>query len=545
MGRPKADINRGFSREERMFCIEQYYLNRKDVGATKRSYWVTYRDQHKRNRDKCPSSAQITAWVKFHEEKEQSSLLWKQPKEQQETETNKLSGTQWGRKTGENRIIRTESVDSGLHQQTIKWRQRDIKWSGPRAVNEKEKMMKTVEEEQNYWNSEEAIEENSDKYLELKEKFEGEILELVEALDARGHAARATAFDSLRTALQRRAVDGLLAGHRATLADHVSRSLWRGKDGERKAAAAIAPLLVVQIGEEYMEDFVREVRPALAAAATDATASLDARTECCSSLAVLCYFMEEDITETLEVMRMYETIFSGSYLKDDGSVKVSGAAVEEGVWHAAALDGWALLFSRLSPNHALSLLNNQEPSFTRLGELLEAVSVEVRMAAGGALAIVYEIVSDDDEMENPLAPHVDVLLPRLTELARDPHKYRAKRDRRVQRATFRDILKYFEDGEAPCTSAHIGTETAEWSSWSGGAAYAALAGALGGALQVLAPLGARLREALQLTKWAPEKVAPQEKLNKLQRDLQYRATRKARYFTRSKNRDKRFAELVI
>ena len=37
--------------------------------------------------------------------------------------------------------------------------------------------------------------------------------------------------------------------------------------------------------------------------------------QCCSSLAVLCYLMEDDITEILEVMRIYETIFSGSYLK--------------------------------------------------------------------------------------------------------------------------------------------------------------------------------------------------------------------------------------
>lgn len=35
----------------------------------------------------------------------------------------------------------------------------------------------------------------------------------------------------------------------------------------------------------------------------------------CSSLAVICYLLEEDLSEILEVMRMYETIFSGSYLK--------------------------------------------------------------------------------------------------------------------------------------------------------------------------------------------------------------------------------------
>ncbi|KAJ8733029.1 hypothetical protein PYW07_015628 [Mythimna separata] len=386
---------------------------------------------------------------------------------------------------------------------------------------------------------------HDDAENEIQEKFEEKVLELIESLNARANAARAGAFVSLRAALQRRPVDALLSAHRATLADHVARALRRGKDGERKAAAAIAPLLALQIGEDGTEEFVREVRPALTASATDKSASLDARTECCSALAVLCYLMEDDLTEILEIMRMYETIFSGSYLKGDGSVKVSGAAVEEGAWHAAALDGWALLFPLLSPNHALSLLNNQAPSFARLGELLEAVSLEVRMAAGGALAIAYETVSDDDDSENPLAPHVDVLLPRLTELARDSHKFRAKRDRKIQRATFRDILKYFEEGEVNCMSVRVGTETASWSSWAGGAAYAALAGALGGALQALAPRSMRLRAALQLSDVPPIETGPQQKLNKLQRHLQNNAACKARTVARNKNRDKRSAALAM
>ncbi|KAH9637932.1 hypothetical protein HF086_017165 [Spodoptera exigua] len=195
------------------------------------------------------------------------------------------------------------------------------------------------------------------------------------------------------------------------------------------------------IGEDGTEEFVREVRPALIAACTDKTASLDTRTECCSSLAVLCYLMEDDLSEILEVMRMYETIFSGSYLKGDGSVKVSGAAVDAGACHAAALDGWALLLPLLAPGHALALLTNQAPSFARLGDLLEAVSLEVRMAAGTALAIAYETVTDDDGSAESLTDLVDGLLPRLSELARDSHKFRAKRDRKLQRATFRDILK--------------------------------------------------------------------------------------------------------
>ncbi|CAH1644579.1 unnamed protein product [Spodoptera littoralis] len=348
---------------------------------------------------------------------------------------------------------------------------------------------------------------------EIQEKFEDKVLELIESLNARANAARATAFVSLRATLQRRAVDGLLSSHRATLADHVSRALRRGKDGEKKAAAAIAPLLALQ---------------------------------CCSSLSVLCYLLEDDLNEILEVMRMYETIFSGSYLKGDGSVKVSGAAVEEGAWHAAALDAWALLLPLLAPAHALALLTNQAPSFARLGDLLEAVSLEVRMAAGTALAIAYETVTDEDGATEPaVTALVDAMLPRLSELARDSHKFRAKRDRKLQRATFRDILKYFEEGEVPSMSVRLGVETASWSSWAGVASYGALAAALGGALQTLAPRSLALRAALGLSDVLPQPMQLTLNQTKLERHLQNNAARKARTLARKKNRDKRSAALAM
>jgi hypothetical protein len=77
--------------------------------------------------------------------------------------------------------------------------------------------------------------------------------------------------------------------------------------------------------------------------------------------------------------------------------------------------------------------------------------VQVRLAAGGALAIAHEHVEGEAEAsagaegEPSLAgTPLRGVLARLEELARDSHKYRAKRDRKLQRATFRDVLKYFE-----------------------------------------------------------------------------------------------------
>ncbi|KAJ0179676.1 hypothetical protein K1T71_004267 [Dendrolimus kikuchii] len=380
---------------------------------------------------------------------------------------------------------------------------------------------------------------------EIQEKLEEKVLEIIDALNARANAARAAAFVSLRGALQRRYLAGVLSSQRVTLADHLCKALRRGRDGERKAAAAVAPLLALQIGEEGTEEFVREVRPALAATAVDKSASLDTRTECCSSLAVLCYLLEEDVTEILEIMRMYETIFSGSYLKGDGSVKVSGAVVDEGQWHAAALDGWALLLPLLAPRHAASVLQQHAPSFAKLAELLEACSLEVRMAAGGAMAVAYERVTEEGEAEaEAAAAQVAAALPRLEQLSRDSHKYRAKRDRKLQRATFRDILKFFEEEEVPSLRVRVGAEAVWCESWARAGAYGALAAALGAGLQALAPHSAPLRAALGLGAAAPPPPAPRRRADKLQRHLQNSAACKARTVARAKNRDKRSAALA-
>lgn len=64
------------------------------------------------------------------------------------------------------------------------------------------------------------------------------------------------------------------------------------------------------------------------------------------------------------------------------------------------------------------------------------------MAAGEALALIYEIGREENEdFEEDFA--VD-LIETLKQLATDSHKYRAKKDRKQQRATFRDILQFIE-----------------------------------------------------------------------------------------------------
>ena len=53
----------------------------------------------------------------------------------------------------------------------------------------------------------------------------------------------------------------------------------------------------------------------------------------------------------------------------------------------------------------------------------------------------------------------------LKQLATDSNKYRAKKDRRQQRSSFRDILSTVEEGIVPSFDVHFGVESVSIDSW--------------------------------------------------------------------------------
>lgn len=64
------------------------------------------------------------------------------------------------------------------------------------------------------------------------------------------------------------------------------------------------------------------------------------------------------------------------------------------------------------------------------------------MAAGEIIALILE--SGRSYNEDFLEDYLDDLIDVVKNLATDSHKYRAKRDRKTQRAIFRDVLRYLQ-----------------------------------------------------------------------------------------------------
>lgn len=64
------------------------------------------------------------------------------------------------------------------------------------------------------------------------------------------------------------------------------------------------------------------------------------------------------------------------------------------------------------------------------------------MACGEVLAVILECgrIHDEDFLESYISDLIDA----TSELAKDAQKFRAKKERKAQRATFRDLLRYLE-----------------------------------------------------------------------------------------------------
>lgn len=74
--------------------------------------------------------------------------------------------------------------------------------------------------------------------------------------------------------------------------------------------------------------------------------------------------------------------------------------------------------------------------------LLKSPNVELRMTCGEIIAVILERgrIFEKDFMDS----YIENLIDLTNELARDSQKFRGKKERKAQRASFRDVLRYLE-----------------------------------------------------------------------------------------------------
>lgn len=185
-------------------------------------------------------------------------------------------------------------------------------------------------------------------------------------------------------------------------------------------------------------------------------------------------------------------------------------------------------------------VSNFYRSITNLLGLLKSSHVEVRMACGEVIVVILECgrLFDEDFLDAYLSDLIEL----TTELAKDSQRFRAKKERKLQRASFRDVLRYLEEDVTPEMLIRFGKETLEVDTWSMSVQYDRLCDIVGPGITTHLMENEFLRDILQLgAKVIQPNGVPVTKQSKLERHLVNAAAFKARTLALRKNRDKRSA----
>ncbi|XP_030877912.1 interferon-related developmental regulator 2 isoform X2 [Leptonychotes weddellii] len=351
-----------------------------------------------------------------------------------------------------------------------------------------------------------------------QEDLEEKLKEYVDCLTDKSAKTRQGALESLRLALASRLLPDFLLERRLTLADALEKCLKKGKGEEQALAAAVLGLLCVQLGPGPKgEELFRSLQPLLVSVLSDGTASPAAR-----------------LHDLVSCLNCLESVFSRSCGVGGSTAPVVPASLHGLL--CAALQAWALLLTVCPSAHVSHILDRQLP---RLPQLLSSESVNLRIAAGETIALLFELARDLEE--DFLYEDMEALCSALRTLATDSNKYRAKADRRRQRSTFRAVLHFVEGGECEEESVRFGLEVLYVDSWARRRVYAAFKDVLGSGMHHHLQNNELLRDIFGL---GPVLVLDATalkacKISRFEKHLYNAAAFKARTKARSRVRDKR------
>ncbi|XP_029099685.1 interferon-related developmental regulator 2 isoform X1 [Monodon monoceros] len=373
-----------------------------------------------------------------------------------------------------------------------------------------------------------------------QEDLEEKLKEYVDCLTDKSAKTRQGALESLRLALAAHLLPDFLLERRLTLADALEKCLKKGipagKGEEQALAAAVLGLLCIQLGPGPKgEELFHSLQPLLVSVLSDSTASPAARLhQCASALGLGCYVAATDVQDLVSCLTCLEGIFSRSCGVGGSTAPVVPVSLQGLL--CAALQAWALLLTICPSAHISRILDRQLP---RLPQLLSSESVNLRMAAGETIALLFELTRDLEE--DFVYKDMEALCSALRTLATDSNKYRAKADRRRQRSTFRAVLHSVEGGECEEETVRFGLEVLYVDSWARRRVYAAFKDALGSGMQHHLQNNELLRDIFGL---GPVLVLDATalkacKISRFEKHLYNAAAFKARTKARSRVRDKR------
>uniref|UniRef100_A0AAV2IWH2 Interferon-related developmental regulator 1 n=1 Tax=Knipowitschia caucasica TaxID=637954 RepID=A0AAV2IWH2_KNICA len=368
-----------------------------------------------------------------------------------------------------------------------------------------------------------------------QEDFQYKLKGFIDSTVDKSAKTRQSALDGLKTAMANRILYEFISERRMTITDSIERCLKKGKGDEQRAAASLACLLCIQLGSGIeSEEVLKTLKPIFKNILADTSAHIQARQAVATSLGLCTLVAEDDILDVFSTMECFENLFARSYAKGDGTFPSVNPQMSQ--LHTNALLSWALLLTICSGSQLKEVLRKH---VHKLPGLLESDDVNMRIAAGETIALLFELARDMDadfEIDN-----YNDLCDKLSALATDCNKHRAKTDKRKQRSVFRDVLKAVEDGDFQSETIRFGTERMTIDSWVRKRTYDAFREFVGSGMNYHLQANEFIRDVFEL---GPPILVDSEtmkamKISRFERHLHNSAAFKARTKARSKFRDKR------
>lgn len=258
-----------------------------------------------------------------------------------------------------------------------------------------------------------------------------------------------------------------------TLLHQCLNSIKKGSAKEISLASHAIGLLALTTGpgDKAQEILEESITPILQALKSGSEASkISSLLEC---LAIITFIGGNEAEETEKSMQtMWQVVhpkLGSNVVAAKPSPGVITAMVSAWSFLLATIDGWA------------NDLKNCQESITYFSTLLDKDDRSIRIAAGEALALIFEIgkfdkfsdeakVSSDSSISKEFT-HIQGLKAKILNQVRDLSseaggKGSAKKDLNNQRSSFREILDFLEYGYPPETSVKIGGDSLNVTSWS-------------------------------------------------------------------------------
>lgn len=344
----------------------------------------------------------------------------------------------------------------------------------------------------------------------------------LEGASVKNTVVREKNFRILKDMLAGKILGDVLTKRKMEVAEVIEKSLKNGKSSEKCTSALIATLYALQIGsEDKLDGFYAAVCPLMVNMINDKEAGSSVRGKVLFYNTLLCYVcsdLPDDYKDCMSRLLDYMA-------RDD--------------WELAnnALSSAGLLLSIFTPMQRMNYITGLIPQARKQ---LHHNNVEVRISAGELIALCFEYgLADNEDFSEEVEEH-DLMVAELETLSTDSAKYRAKKDRKQQRSSFRDILNTILGDESSVEeSIKISIqESYEINSWSERFQYNAFKQVLGSGTSVHIQYSPFLREilglgapALRVTQLTKAEKHEQKKLNA--------ACCKARQKNLAKHRDKR------